>query len=46
MHLSTIPDALIFISLHSLQKGIASQYIPSDDLDIARWKSTPIVDLV
>ncbi len=41
-----ISDALKFDPVHFLQKVITFQYIPSKDLDIARWKNTLMVDWV
>jgi len=46
MHLSTVPDALIFVPVHFLQKVITSQYIPRQYLTIARQKSTLTMDWV
>ncbi len=38
MHLSMIPDALIFVLVHFLWKVITSQYIPRKCLSKTRWK--------
>jgi len=46
MHLSTVPDTLIFVPVHFLRKVITSQYIPRRRPIITGWKSTLTVDWV